>query len=181
VNGALEFIRQVEQDGHPRPDAIVVPLGSGGTAAGLLLGCWLAGWRVESCAVRVTDPWFANRRRVLRLARRTARLLRRHGLNVVPGPAGLRVVADQLGRGYGHATGAADSARAAFADAGIILDGTYTAKAAAALRSLAASFPHLCFWHTFDIRLLSALPIEHPLLREARNHAESLWPQPKLT
>jgi D-cysteine desulfhydrase len=44
INGALEMVRQVEEQGLARPDAVVVPLGSGGTAAGLLLGFRLAGW-----------------------------------------------------------------------------------------------------------------------------------------
>jgi D-cysteine desulfhydrase len=179
VNAALELVGQVDQNAARRPDAIVVPLGSGGTAAGLLVGTWLAGWHVEICAVRVTDPWFANSRRVLSLARRTMELLVELGATVTPCRARLRVVGDQLGRGYGHPTPAAEAARAWMAEVGITLDPTYGAKACAALRSLAASFPVLCFWHTFDARLVSPPQREHPLLRQARAHAEMLWPHPK--
>jgi hypothetical protein len=39
----------------------------------------------------------------------------------------------QFGRGYGRTTPEAEHARRAFADAGLLLDGTYTAKAAAEL------------------------------------------------
>jgi D-cysteine desulfhydrase len=181
VNAALEFASQIDQGVLGAPDAVVVPLGSGATAAGLLLGFWLAGRETQVCAVRVTDPWFANRFTVMRLARRTARLLRRHGVTIVPGRASLRVVTDQLGAGYGHGTPAGGRMREMMANAGIVLDGTYGAKACAGLRSLAPSFPRLCFWHTFDTRLVSGPPVEHPLLREARLHAESQWPHLKST
>jgi D-cysteine desulfhydrase len=181
VNAAIEFSRQLDEGPHLAPDAVVVPLGSGGTAAGLLLGFWIARREIDVCAVRVTDPWFANRFTVTRLIRRTAHLLGRHGLHVVPGRASLRVVKDQLGAGYGHETPAGAQARQVMASAGLVLDATYGAKASAALKSLAPSFPRLCFWHTFDTRLVSGSPLEHPFLREAHAHAESLWPQPKST
>jgi D-cysteine desulfhydrase len=181
VNAALEFSRQIEEGYVAPPDAVVVPLGSGGTAAGLLLGFWIAGREIEVCGVRVTDAWVANRFAVMRLVRRTARLLERHGLSVVPGRAGLRVVKDQLGAGYGHETSAGAQARRTMAMAGLVLEATYGAKACAALKSLSPSFPRLCFWHTFDTRLVSGPPLEHPFLREARAHAESRWPHPKST
>lgn len=181
VNGALEFAAQVGQQGFGRPDAIVVPFGSGGTAAGLLVGLWICGWETQLCAVRVTDPWLTSRRRILSLAGRTMRLLKTLGLAVAPGRAGLRIVGDQLGRGYGHPTTAAIEARTEMTEAGITLDLTYTAKTYAALRALAASFRRLTFWHTFDTRLLSQSLEEHPLFREARTHADSSWPHRKLT
>lgn len=179
VNAALEFCRQIDQGQAEAPDAVVVPLGSGGTAAGLLLGFWIAGRRIDVCAVRVTSAWFVNRLVVTRLLRRTAALLGRHGLRVRNGAARLHVVKDQIGRGYGHGTTFSAQAEKLVSGEGLALESTYGAKAFAAIRSLAPSFPRLCFWHTFDARLASALPVEHPLLCEARIHAESLWPHPK--
>jgi len=181
VNAALEFSRQIQEGRVAQPDAVVVPLGSGGTAAGLLLGFWIAGRGIDVCGVRVTDAWFANRFTVMRLVQRTARLLESHGLRVVPGGARLHLVKDQLGAGYGHETPAATQALRDAATAGLVLEATYGAKAFAALKSLAPSFPRLCFWHTFDARLVAGTPLEHPLLREARANAESLWPPPKST
>jgi D-cysteine desulfhydrase len=180
INAALEFVIQRNAP-RDRPDAIVVPLGSGATAAGLLVGMWLAGWKVDICAVRITDPWFANRGRVLALARKVIRLLGAAGAHVTAGPADLRIVGDQLGAGYGHATPEAVRARAALAEAGITVDLTYGAKAGAALAPLAGSFRRLCFWHTFDARLTPQPEREHPLLRQARGYAETLWPLPKST
>lgn len=181
VNAALEFARQIEEQRLSPPSALVVPLGSGGTAAGLLLGAWMAGLDLTVCAVRVTDAWFANRFRVLGLVRRTQRLLRRLGFPVTPGVARLQVVADQLGAGYGRSTAMSRDARARAATAGLDLEETYGAKAFAALGALAPSFPRLCFWHTFDARLVLGPPVDHPLLSQARLHAESLWPHPKST
>jgi D-cysteine desulfhydrase len=183
ANGALEFVRQVERGEAGRPDAVIVPLGSGGTAAGLLLGFRLAAWNVTVCAVRVTDPWFATAARVERLAAAGLALVQRHGglAPARPGSVRLVIVTDQLGPGYGHATAAARTAAERLADAGVVADLTYAAKAAAALPAMARSFPRLCLWHTFDPRLTLSTAIEHPLLHQARAHAERLWPPPKST
>jgi D-cysteine desulfhydrase len=179
VNAALELVAQVQGILVPRPEAVVVPFGSGGTAAGLLVGMWLAGAPIDVCAVRVTDPWFATRRRILGLARDTMTLLAAAGAKVSPGAARLYLVRDQLGPGYGHSTPKAVMAQALFAEAGISVDLTYGAKASAALATLAGSFRHLCFWNTFDPRLTAPPEHEHPLLRRAREQAEKLWPHPK--
>lgn len=178
INAALEFADQVRRGELHPPDAIVVPLGSGGTAAGLLTGAWLAGLECTVAAVRVTDAWFANHLTVMRLVRRTVALLGRLGLRVTRGKARLLVVKDQLGSGYGRGTAMSRAAVALAAPAGLVLEETYGAKAYAALGALAPSFPRLTFWHTFDARVVAAPPADHPLLREARQHAESLWPLP---
>jgi hypothetical protein len=142
---------------------------------------WVAGWPVDILAVRVTDPWFATRGRVLSLVRRTSALLSRCGCTVPQGSARLRIVGDELGRGYGHATGAGRRAQSRFAEAGVTLDLTYGAKAAAALAGLATSFRHVCFWHTFDARLATLTSDSVPLVHQARACAEALWPTSKST
>ena len=56
VNAALELADQVERGELPLPGRVVVPLGSGGTAAGLALGFAIAGldtgrhWRAGRAA-----------------------------------------------------------------------------------------------------------------------------------
>ena len=176
VNAGIEFARQIRDGELPEPDAVVVPLGSGGTAAGLLLGFWSQGLKTRVIAVRVTDPWFAHRAMVMHLVRQTRRLLAGYGLRVEPIRASLLIVKDQLGQGYGHGTPATILARQQAGERGLMLENTYGAKAFAALRGLAASYPRLCFWHTFDARLASSPPVEYPFLREARLNSESLWP-----
>ena len=175
VNALLECAGQLAAQGLPRPDAIVVPYGSGGTAAGLLVGADLIGWPVTIVAVRVTDPWFTTRGRILSLAARTRALL-----EAPAGAATLRLDGAQLGAGYGHDTATAARARARLAERGVVLDATYSAKACAAVRGLAGSFRHVCFWHTFDPSLV-APPMDHPVLRDAHRYAESLWPPPTST
>ncbi len=181
VNAALELVAQVDGSDSPRPDAVIVPCGSCGTAAGLLLGFSLARWPVTVCAVRAAEPWYATERRVLALARRAHDLLRRSGMKHAPALGPLRLITDELGAGYGHPTPAARRAQRWMAGAGLTVDLTYTAKAAAALARLGASFPRLLFWHTFDTRLVHTPVLDHPLLHRAHLRAESLWPHQKLT
>src|SRR5207247_158104 len=68
------------------PDAIVTPLGTGGTAAGLGLAVAALSWPTRIVGVRVAPRLIANRWRTTRLARRAALLLARHGLRL-PLPA----------------------------------------------------------------------------------------------
>jgi hypothetical protein len=91
------------------------------------------------------------------------------------------VVGGYLGEGYGHPTRAGQHARTVATSAGVALEDTYGAKAFAALTLLSASFRRICFWHTFDQRLVSDSPSEHPLLRTARGYAESMWPHQRST
>lgn len=181
VNAALELADQVARGEAPRPDVVLVPLGSGGTAAGLIVGFDLAQWDVTVAAVRVSSPWVVGRRSVERQARQVARLLARGGVGVPPRTARLLVIGTELGSGYGYPTEQARAACAALAALGVGAEPTYSAKAFAALPALAGRFRRPCFWHTFDPRLLAAprVAADHPLLSQARARAESLWPSPK--
>ncbi len=181
ANAALELVDQVEQSGAAPPDAVIVPCGSCGTAAGLVLGFGLARWPVTVCAVRVSEPWYTTADRVLGLANRAGKLLRTWGLPEPAELAPLRLVTDQLGPGYGHPSSSALRMKALLAAAGLTLDLTYTAKAAAAIGGFGTSFPRLLFWHTFDRKLVLQPAPEHPLLRRAHLHAESLWPHLRST
>lgn len=55
VNAALELRDQIGEGLLPAPEAVLVPLGSNGTAAGLLLGLRLAGLDTAVVAVQVSD------------------------------------------------------------------------------------------------------------------------------
>lgn len=111
--------RRVLRGELPRPDRVVVAVGTGGTAAGLLAGFAVAGLATEVVGARVVARWATGRRRITALARALA-----PGVRLPP----LRVV-DAVGRGYGEVD---DAALAAFAHgraAGLSLELTYTAKA----------------------------------------------------
>jgi D-cysteine desulfhydrase len=139
---ALELAAQVEEP----PDTIVVPLGTGGTAAGIALGVAWLGWPTRVLAVRVAPRLVANRWRVLRLARAASRLLSNHALTIRNPQSAIHVdVLDGLGAGYGHPSPAGERGRLIAAEHGLTLDPTYGAKAFAAIPAM----QQVVFWHTF--------------------------------
>ena len=154
ANAALELTEQIAAGRLPAPATVVVPLGSGGTAAGLALGFAIAGVRTRVLGVAVAPRVVANRRRVLRLATRAATLIERSTGQVVPRPSPRAVAAthEEYGGAYGRATEAGRAAaRWLRATAGIDVDATYSAKALAAAMNVARGAPTL-FWLTFDAR-----------------------------
>jgi D-cysteine desulfhydrase len=158
VNAALELAEQVRAGELPLPARLVVPLGSGGTAAGLVVGLAIAGLPVAVVGARVAPHIGSNRRRVLALARSTLRLIARVSGGDVPRLAddAFSVVHDVYGGAYGRPLGAADAPAAlVHRSLGLQLDATYSAKALAAAHVLArqSDAPTL-FWVTFDGRWL---------------------------
>jgi D-cysteine desulfhydrase len=146
--GGLELALQLRDP----PDAIVVPLGSGGTAAGLALAMRVLGWSTHVVAVRVAPVIVANRWRVTSLARRTARLLARLDSSIRVPDSRSVVVLDGIGAGYGHPSVPGEVARALAGAHGLILEPTYGAKAFATLPALATGgFRRVVFWHTFAL------------------------------
>jgi D-cysteine desulfhydrase len=137
---ALELAAQVERGEAPEPSHIVTAVGSGGTAAGLLLGLALAGMKTKVVAVVVNDTLRLDSKALIRLARKSENLLRGRGAGVGGldlSADNLLMVEDQLGAGYGHTTEAAERARAITAErAQLELDPVYTAKAMAGLLEL---------------------------------------------
>lgn len=136
VEAALEIAAQVEEGALPEPAHVVVPVGTGGTAAGLALGFQLAGLRTRVAGVVVNDQLRLDPAVLTRLSRRTAKLLERRGARLGHlrlEPDMLDLNRDQIGAGYGHPTEAARRAAGSVAGAGLRLDPVYTAKAMAGL------------------------------------------------
>lgn len=172
VEGALgsadamaELADDVRSGRVPEPDLLVVPVGSGGTAAGAVAGALHYGLRTRVVGVLVVKNPFA-RALVLGLARRALAVL---GSSYSAREVAERLVIDGrfVGGGYGVDTPAASRARdVAREAAGLELDQTYTAKAfACALELLAEPLPSgsrtVLYFHT-----LSAVPLA-PLLEAA--------------
>lgn len=162
VNAALELSEQIDAGLLPAPDRIVLPLGTGGTAAGLALGLAIAGLSTRVVAVRVVPKVVANASRVRRLVSRTATLIERiSGAKVpLPRPEAVEIVHDFYGGAYGRETtaGAAVTRRAA-EQLAIPVDPTYSAKAlAAAVHAAGRDRGVTLFWLSFDGRHLVALP-----------------------
>jgi D-cysteine desulfhydrase len=157
VEAAAELGRQIEAGELPAPSHVVVALGSGGTAAGLVAGMKLFGIRSQLVCVLVNDLTKVDATTVARLARRTLRLLGRHGADVEGidvTPADIVVERDWLGPGYGHSTPDAERAAELLADReGLILEPVYTAKAMAGLLELnrrgAFGDGPVLYWHTY--------------------------------
>jgi D-cysteine desulfhydrase len=127
-------------------DEIVVPLGTGGTAAGLALGLALAGRADPIVAVDVSSSLFANRANVGRLVRSAARII---SATVTPS---FEIVRGFRGEGYGAPSPeAAIAARRARAD-GLDLDPTYGAKAMAALLARVRPGSRVVFVQTASAR-----------------------------
>jgi D-cysteine desulfhydrase len=139
VEAALEIGAQVRAGLLPEPSHLVTAVGSGGTAAGLLLGLRMAGLRTRVVGVVVNDTLRLDRRSLADLARRTARLLLERGAGEVRAldETAIHLVRDWMGEGYGHPTPAGERAlkRAAERE-DLLLEPVYTAKAAAALRAM---------------------------------------------
>jgi D-cysteine desulfhydrase len=164
VEAALELAGQIERGELPAPAQVVVALGSGGTAAGLVLGFALAGLDTRVVAVQVNDRAPLNPGRVARLAERGRRLLERRGAAlpaVRVSPADVHVETRWLGDGYGHRTVEADRAIDIAREEGLKLEPVYTGKAMAALLALRergelGDGPVL-YWHTHN-----ALDVSRP-------------------
>lgn len=155
VNAAMELAEQLASRARaPAPDLLVVPLGTGGTAAGLALGLRLAEQRLPVCAVRVVPRIVGRAGRVIALADAAARLLERITGERVPrvSSGDIRVEHGFYGGGYGRALAAGAVDDSAMRAAGVQLDDTYSRKAFAAAMAADAELPLL--WLTFDGRLL---------------------------
>src|SRR6184192_1652589 len=132
------------------PDAIVLPLGTGGTAAGLALAVTVLGWPTRVVGVRVAPRIVANRWRTTWLAYAARRLLA-HRAVPLPAPRSLDIV-DGLGEGYGHPTPEGEAAERLASEHGLTLDPTYGAKAfAVLLQRGTCNVQRVVFWHTFAV------------------------------
>ena len=157
VSAGLELGEQVRAGLLPEPAEIWVTVGTGGTAAGLVIGLKLAGLRTRLRGVLVTDILPPSPASLARAARAVLRLLRRMDPEIPMlriGPEDFPLDRSQLGAGYGAPTEAGASAAAVAAEQGVRLDLTYTAKCLAALREAArcgtlATGP-VVFWNTLS-------------------------------
>lgn len=158
VNAAFELQEQILAGVLPEPDWIFVPLGSGGTVAGLAAGVKLAGLRSRVAAVMVTDILPPTAERLARMGTAAVEFLRVRAPDIPPtrlSASDLTIIDGYLGDGYGAPTEVARRARDLMADReGIHLETTYTAKCLAALLD-ASHEPgyqgsRLLFWNTYS-------------------------------
>jgi D-cysteine desulfhydrase len=148
VEAALELADQIARGEVPEPATVVVPIGSGGTAAGLALGLKLAGLRSRVFGVVVNDTFPLDAPVIARLANRTARLLVERGADGLPSivPADLVTRLDWLGATYGDPTPASTRMVAAAAEAELELEPVYTGKSLAAMADLGDQLDGPVLW-----------------------------------
>lgn len=170
-----ELAQQIATGDLPNPDWIVVPLGSGGTCAGLAAGVVRRGMGCRVLGVQVVGG--VGPRLAARYLARKVLLLSDASEHRAKLAARLSFDSSQVGPGYGSSSSAGVQATNIARGIGLDLDQTYTAKAfAAVLRLLdtAASSDaeqlgrprRILYWHT-----LSATSLE-PLLRAAPSESE---------
>jgi D-cysteine desulfhydrase len=145
VAAAVELIGQLNERGIDNA-TIVVPQGSGATAAGIALGAELLGWPGTVHAASVSHSAQEAEQELRKLAGDAAELL--HVAS--PELPHVRVTDDTIGPGYGVPTPDMWTVLKLFAETeGVILDPVYTGKAAVAFQRLApTSEVPLVFLHT---------------------------------
>jgi 1-aminocyclopropane-1-carboxylate deaminase/D-cysteine desulfhydrase-like pyridoxal-dependent ACC family enzyme len=154
VQAAAELEAQVRADLLPEPDLIVLPLGSGGTTAGLCAGLLQTKLRTRVLGVVVAEPRKVFVHKARKLAQELVEPSARAGIS-----ARLEVTLDYLGAGYGIPTRASERASQEAARCGLALDDTYTAKSfAAALDRVACGRDRsVLFWNTHSSADLAPL------------------------
>ena len=149
VAGGLELADQIVAGELPEPDGIVLPFGTGGTAAGLAVALQLAGLQTKVEAVSVVPRVVSGRGMLRKIIAGVTAQLTAIGVTVPGNPdARVHLVRGHLGRGYGHPT--PQSAAACDRFASLPLEEVYSGKAMAALLASAPNYQHrrVLFWVT---------------------------------
>jgi D-cysteine desulfhydrase len=157
VNAGLELAEQLKRGDLPTPTNIVLPVGTGGTMAGIALGLTIAGFDIPVIGARVGPRMLVNLPKVRRTARDVARLISGITGLTVPIPTNMQITHKVYGGAYGRPLAAGSAASDMLERvSGIRLDATYSAKAFVAALDLARmkKGPTL-FWLTFDARCLT--------------------------
>lgn len=131
VNAAKELSEQFAASGQSAPDYIVAPVGSGGTLAGLHVGCsqYLPNTQVIGIAVTGSAVPFSER--IAKMANDGAELL---GIDKTFAPEDIRIENDYIGPGYSIPSEEGNAAiKLAGSKEGVLLDPVYTGKAVAGI------------------------------------------------
>jgi len=181
INGYLEFAEQIRLQHKALPQRIIVPVGTMGTAAGLLVGSCLAGHfeKIRIVGVGVSDPLLSNESSTRTAARKLhdsllERLTPQERLQVPEcdyrgSTRAYLHSGEQFAPGYGTPSPAATAAIELLKRTdGISLEGTYSGKAMAWLihdiqtRAPGEPAPSTVFWLTYNSHSLGELIAQHP-------------------
>lgn len=151
VRAAFELSDQVERQELPRPDVIVVPIGTGATAVGLAVGVRALGWDTRVVAMRIAKDSLNEPRHLQQLATGIKRRLPALSAAMVD-LTNLDVEDGLIGSSYGVPTADGLRIAAKWADQqGVHLENIYSAKAAAALEARLPDMAgkSILFWLTY--------------------------------
>jgi 1-aminocyclopropane-1-carboxylate deaminase/D-cysteine desulfhydrase-like pyridoxal-dependent ACC family enzyme len=178
LEALMELAEQIESGDSPLatpPDYIFVPLGSGATAMGLVLGCYLLGWHTKVIGTCSQDKGRLARLVVngeadtpFLVANATSLLEKSlkwvEALGLLPAATTLPTSHDLMQRffasdsetwhpAYGKVTAQIARESAAAAEAGLVLDNTFSAKSFHTVKEYAAggllNNKHALFWNTY--------------------------------
>jgi D-cysteine desulfhydrase family pyridoxal phosphate-dependent enzyme len=150
VQALFELLDQI-REGEVRVDAIVVPIGSAGTVAGILAGLAVAEKKIPVVAAAVMGAAQDREAVARQLTRQVLGLL---GRQVETACDGFSVTDRTVGPGYGITTDEViDAVKRTAQLEGLLLDPVYTGKAMAALFDLVRrgqfkTGDQVVFWHT---------------------------------
>ena len=152
VNAAFELAEQM------KPDVIYLPMGTGGTLAGLLVGLKLAGLKTRVESIRVIDSSFRNETHVLKLCTEVCAML---DIDLKIDKNDIVIRDEFYGEDYGIPTPAGREAIETFQTLeNVPLENTYTGKTAAALlydlRSGKLDDQTVLYWNTLNARDFSS-------------------------
>jgi len=137
VGSIFELKRQIEGGEIPEPDLIYLPVGSCGTAAGVLLGIKAAGLQSRVIGIAVAPRKYSNTENITKLFDDAARLLRKLEPNFPKASLtenDFEITHDCIGDGYARFTENGMRCVEIFSETEkITLEGTYTGKAGAGL------------------------------------------------
>ena len=158
VNAAYELKQQIDNGDLPEPENIFVPVGSCSTLAGLTLGVKMAGLNTKVIGIRVAPAYLGpfpacTAGEVNKVIGKAYSWLKQNSVPLKFDKPACLFSDDYFGEGYGCATEQSQQAINQFSQAGIELENTYSAKAAAAfLEQAATSNKPQLFWNTFNSR-----------------------------
>ncbi|MCK4563519.1 MAG: pyridoxal-phosphate dependent enzyme [Verrucomicrobia bacterium] len=157
--GALGFVEaSFELAEQMQPDVIYLPMGTGGTLAGLLVGLRLAGLKTRVEAIRVVDRDFRNETHIKQLCSEVCAKL---GVDLEIDEDDIIIRDEFFGEDYGIPTPAGREAVEFFkARENVQLENTYTGKTTAALlhdlRSGKLDGQTVLYWNTLNSRDFSS-------------------------
>jgi len=162
VNAIFELKEQIDNGKMPEPDVIFVAGGSGGTGAGLILGCKLLGLKTKVFVTAVSMDWIINKKNILKNANKALKYLKKRDESIPDiklGEDDFEIIEGYLGSEYGIKTKRGQQAidlvkNLENTSDGFKLETTYTGKAMAAMIDYLKKDENkskiVLFWNTYN-------------------------------